>query len=323
MLVGINESGEYVLADQADNSVQYRCPACFSPLILKKGQYKVAHFSHHRVTDCYKAAYKQESIAHLSGKHYLYDLFSSQHVAMEYYLSEIEQIPDVYVNNHIALELQLSVIPIEMIVNRSLGYRMIGKEVIWIADDRMIKKDRTLKLTAFQRSLIDTKRMRLISYNADDERCYIYKITGVDAHLTLNYTKSVFTRQQLEASSRMDHAVYWMSRGECLKYIHRCRQERSVLQPTLSHLYQLRIDQRKLPDTLGVIVPMQFFVRTHPIEWQSMLMLEMKNGTFHIDAFCRQLKYHTYHLNHHSRIDITKQLIEQYYRAVRNLYVQN
>lgn len=323
MLVAVNEKGDYIRADEAEINMKFRCPVCFSPVILKRGQYKIAHFSHHRVTDCYKTAYKQESLEHLAGKHYLYDLFSKHQVMMEYYLNEIEQIPDIYIDHQLALELQLSVIPLELIVSRTLGYRMINKEVIWIADDRMIKQGESLKLTAFLRSLIDTKRMRLITYHPEHQQCYLYGITGVNQQLELVYKKLLFNEQSLETSfilhSSIDHIESSLKR----KYIRQCQQERSVLQPTLSHLYQLRIDWRNLPKTLGIIVPMQFYIRTHPIEWQSRLILEISQKTFHLESFCRYLKYHVYHLNHLSKIDITHRLISQYYEAVKELYVQN
>lgn len=325
MLIAVNHEGRYVSADQAVGSL-FTCPVCQKPVILKKGQYKIAHFSHQRVIDCYQSIYKQESAAHLAGKHELYRLSQQHHVSMECYIHEIEQIPDILVDHKSALELQLSVIPVETIMARTYGYHSLGISVVWIASETSLKKvDGQLKLTLFQRSMIDASRRLLVTFDADTTQFYCYEIIGLTDRLTLCYrrtcVKSVDDILCMRTVSPVTQAVK-ISKAERTKYISSCLGKKSVLEPTLSALYQLGIHWRHLPKEIGIVVPSQFYIRTHPIQWQSNLRLLLNKGRFSLPRFADELEFYTYYTNGLTHHTIALQLINEYRSAVRNLYVQ-
>ncbi|UTH14454.1 competence protein CoiA [Macrococcus equipercicus] len=325
MLIAVNDEGHYVSADRAAGK-GFKCPVCLSPVILKKGRYKIPHFSHQRIQDCFKSTYKQESAAHLAGKHELYRLAQHEHVAMEYYLHDIEQIPDILVNNKMALEIQLSVIPVTTLIERTYGYRRIGMDVIWIAAEESLKKEgQALKLTLFQRSMVNASMRRLITYDAGKNKFYRYQLTGLTESMAVMYK-----RQQITAVNELMNIHDGPSSSQCLlisesardSYIRRCQSKKSVLEPTLSALYQLRINWQQLPEELGIIVPSQFYIRTHPIQWQSRLRLLVIRDEFTMQKFKEELDFFVYYASDLDHEQLTKQLLQEYREAVRNLYVQ-
>ncbi|TDM12444.1 competence protein CoiA [Macrococcus lamae] len=327
MLIAINSEGHYITADKA-NGHTFMCPVCLSPVVLKKGRFKIAHFSHQRIKDCYKATYKQESAAHLAGKHALYRLCQHEHVAMEYYIDEIEQIPDILVNHRFALELQLSVIPVDKLLGRTYGYRSINMDVVWIASEQAIKKDNgTVKLTLFQRSMVDAVNRLLITYDTAGNCFYLYELTAVQQNLSLSYRRRPITditqlicREVLQTSAYKSYHI--INQHERSKYISTCLSQRSVLEPTLSALYQLNIHWRQLPKEIGIIVPSQFYIRTHPIRWQSRLRLLLYTGSFSLQRFIEELEFYSYYAIDCSELQISARLLKEYKEAVRKLYVQ-
>ena len=155
MFTATDTHGTRITADEARKGVKYFCPVCEAPVTFKAGNVKTAHFSHHRIVDCIRYLYKKESLEHLEAKHDLYQALSRRHhVSMEYYLQEIEQIPDLMVGNR-ALEIQYSAISPELITERSKGYHSIGMDVIWLLDEASIRQgDGCISPTHFQMSTL-------------------------------------------------------------------------------------------------------------------------------------------------------------------------
>ncbi|WP_165980610.1 competence protein CoiA [Macrococcus carouselicus] len=321
MLIAVTEDGIYTQADQADTKRFYRCPVCLKPVVLKKGRYKIAHFSHQRIIDCHKSTYKTESPAHLKGKHMLYDLARPYKVDMEYYLSDIEQIPDILINRRLALELQLSVIPVDAIERRSAGYRKLGIKVIWIADEHALNKQTaTLRLTAFQKALVQSARMQLYSFDSDLEKFYCYQLTDIQSDLSIGYVRTeIHAIRDFLQAGRMSSSAAVMTAGQKSAYIRQCLQKKDVREPTLSALYQLRIHHGGLPSAVGIVVPLQFFVRTHPVAWQCQLLLELKSGIFEMARFAEKLEFYGMTQTNN---ELTAELIKQYREAYKRLCVQ-
>ncbi|WP_411844402.1 competence protein CoiA [Salinicoccus sp. HZC-1] len=93
--------------------------------------------------DCTHYLHKNESIGHLRSKQELYsELADIAPVAMEHYLPEIEQIPDLLIDGRLALEIQFSTISAELIAERSKGYHSLGMEVIWLLDEAAVRTDK-------------------------------------------------------------------------------------------------------------------------------------------------------------------------------------
>ncbi|ULG74903.1 competence protein CoiA [Macrococcus brunensis] len=322
MLIAVTEEGIYTQAHQADLKLHYRCPVCLKPVTLKQGRYKIAHFSHQRVIDCHKSTYKTESLAHLQGKHHLYDMARAYQVDMEYFLSEIEQIPDILVDRTLALELQLSVIPVDAILRRSAGYRRLNMDVIWIAEDEALSRnDCMLKLTAFQRALVQTERMQLFSYNKSEDQFYCYQLGDITPTLSVTYERySVSCFEAFMIDRVVTRQSHQLTKQQQNMFIRRCLQLKDVREPTLSALYQLGINHRTLPQSIGIVVPHQFYIRTHPITWQSMLLLLLKNQTYTVERLADKLDFYGVHTLL-SEYEIVSELVAQYLAAYKKLYV--
>lgn len=315
MLMALNQYGEMIQAKDATNGV-YSCPVCMQRVTLKKGRVNIAHFSHQRIMDCLKTAYKKESLAHLKGKHSLYNLCRDQFVVLEYYISDIVQIPDVYVNNSVALELQLSVISPALIESRTLGYNSLGSRVVWICNDERIQVHNGLHLSQFLRSMIDYKTMTLWSYNVSRDLFYKYILTGLNSHLNYHYRKEVV--RSFDDFSSTNEFYMVPIRANNTHYIKHCLNKRSVLEPTLSQLYQLHIHWNDLPDHLGIVIASQRFVKTHPLEWQSKLLLALKDGQKDPATLLEGIQLHPCSTPVLSKSKLMIQLIEEYYSAVKD-----
>lgn len=68
---GLNPQGYLVSAAEAVREIQYCCPECSSPLVLKAGESVVRHFAHKANTSC-----TGETIAHQTGKRLLVQVIS-------------------------------------------------------------------------------------------------------------------------------------------------------------------------------------------------------------------------------------------------------
>ncbi len=74
------------------------------------------------------------------------------------------------------------------------------------------------------------------------------------------------------------HAVYKLSKFAINQYIKYCRWQNSVLEPTLSAMYQLQLTDQEVVHNYGYIFPEQIYIKNHPIEWQLQVDLWLKNG---------------------------------------------
>ena len=74
------------------------------------------------------------------------------------------------------------------------------------------------------------------------------------------------------------HAVYKLSKFAINQYIKYCRWQNSVLEPTLSAMYQLQLTDQEVVYNYGYIFPEQIYIENHPIEWQLQVDLWLKNG---------------------------------------------
>lgn len=75
-------------------------------------------------------------------------------------------------------------------------------------------------------------------------------------------------------------SIIKLSKSSIIQYIKYCRWQNSVLQPTLSAMYQLRLTDEAVVINYGYIFPEQIYIENHPIEWQLHvdLMLNSKDN---------------------------------------------
>lgn len=145
--------------------MDYYCPDCKAPVILKRGNYKLPHFAHHSSCPATSLSPK-ETQHHLAGKRLFYDLLSDyfQQVHLEYYFCSIKQRADVCIEGGISLviEFQCSAISASEVINRTGGYRQLGYDVRWFLHPQFLPVTRqevaVVKLSQFLQSCIYTHK---------------------------------------------------------------------------------------------------------------------------------------------------------------------
>lgn len=286
MIMAMDENGIEITTAEAVKGGRYFCPVCGSVVTFKKGTVKMPHFSHHHIASCARYLYKKESPEHLSIKHELYlALISGAPVAMEYYLSEIEQIPDLLVHNHLALEIQLSRISPTLIVERTKGYRSIGKDVVWIlAEGDMKYDDDYCRLTHFQVSAM--KDGKITTYDLDTGTLYHYTLTHSLGAGRWKYVRHAVPPEEIiTVQVKPEYAPHALTQSEVDVLVRRERQQKSVMNPTLSYMYQLGLTAKTLPAHLLYVTGSEHFIINNPLEWKLYLMYHLTRKSFNMAQF--------------------------------------
>ena len=294
MFLALDENGSQVTAEDAVKNRKYFCPVCDAPVTFKSGNIKLPHFSHHRILNCIRYLYKKESVEHMQAKHDLYlKLRETGSVAMEYYLPAIEQIPDLLVDGRLALEVQFSTISADLIAERSRGYHSLGMEVIWLLDEESIRmeSDRCMP-TNFQ---LSTQYMRsLFTCNVKTK-----KIHRIMLHHNHGCGRWSYVKCELDAPGLLAIKTFHpqkmrqLTRREIKQMIQRERLQRSVLNPTLSFMYHLGLDDSRIPSHLCWTIEAERWILNPPLEWKLFLYLHIQRGTFHMDMFEQFIRMRT------------------------------
>ncbi|MFG6115587.1 competence protein CoiA [Halobacillus sp. MO56] len=168
LLSAINAKGQFVqLAGQHIHELihqkkheSYFCPQCKAPVLIRAGSKVVPHFAHFPNSDC-PSSRSGEGIYHHKGKVRLWEWLKSQgyDVALEAYLPEIQQRPDVLLHTkkrRIAIEYQCAKIPDSEISMRTKQYLQVGIYPFWILGGNRLKRKGTnmIQLTSFDRNFI-------------------------------------------------------------------------------------------------------------------------------------------------------------------------
>lgn len=294
MFLALDENGSQITAADAVKNRKYFCPVCEAPVTFKSGNIKLPHFSHHRILDCIRYLYKKESIEHLQAKHDLYlKVRESAAVAMEYYLPAIEQIPDLLVDERLALEIQFSTISAELIRERSKGYHSLGMEVIWLLDEESIRMGTGRCMpTNFQ---LSTQYMRsLFTYNTKTG-----KVHRIMLHHNHGCGRWSYVRRETDVPELLliepflQEETRQLTGSEIKLMIQRERQQRSVLNSTLSFMYHLGLDESRIPPHLCWTIEAERWILNPPLEWKLFLYLHIQKGTFHMDMFGRFIRMRT------------------------------
>ena len=163
MIIAVDKFGKAInlFEELPEKENEFYCPACHSPVYLKNGPVKMAHFAHASLKNC-KAWSENESAQHLGLKKELYDWFAkSEQVKLEVYLPELQQTPDLLVNEKIAIEIQCSSLSLQRLAERTKNYHKHGYKVIWLmGKDLWLKKS----LTELQKNLLYFSENRAFFY---------------------------------------------------------------------------------------------------------------------------------------------------------------
>lgn len=159
MLVAVDESGQVInllriklseLGSLKDKHLF--CPACKSQVYFKKGEIRSPHFAHVSLLSCVYAS-ENESFQHLALKKVLFYWFSkTEHVTIEAFLPELQQIPDLLVNDKLAVEVQCSTLSVKRLCTRTKGYQARNYYVLWLTGKALWLGNR---LTALKQQLLN------------------------------------------------------------------------------------------------------------------------------------------------------------------------
>lgn len=169
MFVARDARGELVnvLEDKLEKQA-YTCPACGGQIHLRQGPSVRTHFAHKFLKDC-DFFFENESPEHLANKESLYHWLKKEtKVQLEYPLSELKQIADVFVNGNLALEVQCSPLPQKVLKERSEGYRSQGYQVLWLLGQKLWLKERLTRLQ--QGFLYFSQNMGFYVWELDKEK---------------------------------------------------------------------------------------------------------------------------------------------------------
>lgn len=117
-----------VQAKEARKEDLFTCPECLSPMKVKKGLYKRAHFYHFHPSSCFHASKSKE---HKAIQEYLKRLIRG--AQLEFPLKQIRRIADViWPEVNIIFEVQCSAISLDHLMQRTKDYESLNYQVIWL-----------------------------------------------------------------------------------------------------------------------------------------------------------------------------------------------
>ena len=248
---------------------KYHCPVCGEKVIFKKGVKIQSHFAHVKNCSCDYETYKKESKEHLEAKKDLYNHFRSMYknVEVEHVFKVGEgniQIADVFIRDkNIAFEYQRSVIPLELIKQRTIGYEKAGIKLIWLIDTNKVffygwdSENKSFEL------------YQLWAHNLKKRNAVCIKTTvsldKFDIPLDLRLLEKNLTSKLYPID--IENYVY-----EQIKY------DKTVKNKVLSMFYNQRIELNNIPEIIGVNILEQILISTPLIYWQGLMYRFYKEG---------------------------------------------
>lgn len=318
MLVAINQFGERIEAHRALKNENYFCPYCKTEVILRKGMKVVPHFAHKY--NIHHLCAKSETAQHYYVKYYIANQLkqSGYKVEIEPFCPEVKQYPDVLVNSKHVIEVQFSRINYEEIRARSKGFKQLNISVIWIIEDcRYIKG--TLFLNTFQAYFINP--MTRILYTWNKQKQFIIKYYEIQ-HIGGKrfYAKRIICdiKRLFDNKVSIYPYMYKLTNRQVSQYIHQCRRKHSVLEPTLSAMYQLRLTDEETCENFGYIFPEQLFIETHPVQWQLQLALLIQQKANLQYQFKKLIRLRKFYIGCISQEEITNRLIKKFINKIYN-----
>ena len=305
ILIAKTEEGKYfVLVEQMKKEdlkilrgrMKFYCPQCNEKLLLKIGNYKIPHFSHHKETACRSLFSEGESALHLAGKQQLYTFFKEVKqldLQMEPYLKELKQRPDLLIETEtgkVPIEFQCSNIPISEITARTSGYKKANMDPLW-----MLQTPKKLKqlpqgiavysLSRFEEGFLipfSAERRMLFTYDPQSKKFHylssFLRIEGrrfIVNHRKLSITNQSFPFAQpnrLTGEEWLDYYSVYVSQR--LKFLrHRIFYNRKGIKDSfLKRCYHLRLIPSELPIWIGIPVQLESPFPQHDCEWQLALL---------------------------------------------------
>ncbi|AVQ34520.1 competence protein CoiA [Staphylococcus muscae] len=318
MLTAYNEKQERVLARNAHKDASYYCPVCHEQLILKQGNKNIAHFAHGR--QCAHHA-NGETLLHCKLKLLLFHIMSNydNDVQLEPYLSDIQQIPDIVVGKY-AIEVQLSPLPIQQMHKRTEGLVRAGYRVIWLTTLPRYRHG-VYYLNQLQQNCIDPLHCEMYGIHPINYQLYrLNNMVSLTARQFHADCEPIAYEQLLSDDIRNSVGmitVRKLATARIMQYLVQCRRKRSVHDPVLSLVYQMKLTEAQVIQLTGFIFPEQIHVYTHPVLWQLKVFeaLRYQRDPCHVLARC--IKLRQFAIGNYSSLEIITQLVERYRKIIK------
>lgn len=307
MLVANRESGVRLsLGDKwekkeltvARSKEKFYCPECKEEVILKLGNKRIWHFSHHAGSSC-QNNYERETEYHLSGKLQLYQWLINQGIKaeLEKYDPLIRQKPDIAFEMNgkkYAIEYQCSIIAEDLFIKRTKNYHENGYIPIWIAAASLVKRvgTNTASLSNFLYLFIrrPRKMWNLPAFcPLSNQFINLQNAIPISSRKTITFlevhTLSNMKIVQLLSPYYQDKPFITQWQSELQKYKTQfILYSRSRVNPFLNELYNNHLNLLCLPPELGLPVFSCPYIETPALIWQTYLYLDVfryyKQGDF-------------------------------------------
>ncbi|MDQ0207890.1 competence protein CoiA [Alkalicoccobacillus murimartini] len=272
---------------------QFKCPVCYSSLILKLGSKRQWHFAHVQDQSC-RIPYEPESSYHLKGKLDIYHWLMNQGIsaALEMYLPLIQQRPDVLcrVNGKlIAIEYQCSSLSEELYAERTKGYYRMGITPIWILGGNRLRRKQTdlYQILGFEwnAARFNPVDQAYLTYYCSESTSWglmqqitSYSATKALAELTVKKSHSFSMKELLTPNESTSNTMKsWLKIKKNWRYqcFHPHPSKSELLLKKL--LYQHRIPPGQFPCEAGWFISVQHYIKTSPYVWQTLLLLQISH----------------------------------------------
>ena len=281
-----------------EKAKDYVCPICGGKVIYKQGMKIQSHFAHAKNCNCQYDNYKKESEEHLNTKKKLYEHFKKMYrtVEVEHFFKANNsiQIADVYIKDReVAFEYQRSVIPFEIIKERTIGYEKAGIKPIWLIDTKKFIKELSfhddiiyIKYSPFVDNFLNYYQGKVFFYgwNNDDEVFEFYQIWSHDLKKhTAVCKKTIFSVDDFDipldlslATNDLSTKIYPKDVEDYVRTL--LSYDAGTKNKILSMLYNQHITHDNIPKLIGVNMTEQLLISTPLIYWQGMIYRFFNEG---------------------------------------------
>ncbi|MFC6464602.1 competence protein CoiA [Marinilactibacillus sp. GCM10026970] len=289
MLIAMNEMHRTIFAfeEDAHNLKKLYCPTCKQSVFLKKGTFKVPHFSHYKKEAC-ESFSEGETMEHLNGKLQLYTILKNNklNVELEVYLPNLKQRPDILLNieqQKIAIEFQCSQIPIQRMLERTKNYLKHGYQPYWILGDRFFTNT---QMTQLKRTFIRFNPkcgLYLLRYKTEENCLEIVHSFKKRMSRIWNIEKTTISDRNLERILQDDFSFterISKKRTENISLYNthlNLQKQMAYSNPRIrnfaSLLYSESESLMSIPIEVYYPLANQWIVLTEPIEWKYRLLI--------------------------------------------------
>lgn len=315
MIYALDQSHNLIDARFAIKEGKYFCPHCKKCVILKQGTKKITHFSHARIAQTY--CNKTESESHHFLKLYIASHFRDRNfkVDVECFIKKAYQYPDIVINDSDVIEIQFSQITIATVLKRTNGLLESNFKVNWIIlNPKYNIKTKYLILTHYQRAFINHHDRTLYTWDNAKLKLYCYfniyylggklflaDVREISVSDLLNHCQGTFSRKRFKLNNKKIN-----------RYIKQCQLKRSVLEPTLNVIYNMRLQLSDICKYFGIIFPEQLYIKSHPIYWQLQLYYLMETGRYSLERFITKIEFNVFYINDFNKKEIAQLIVDKF-----------